>query len=195
MLMIQVSFKLPTRQLQQLDDALRRMPAQVGRQLQYRTVVALRQAVRDELATEPPPPKYPIRWKTAKQRIYMLNYYPGERPHRRSHHLVHSWGVWAEAGQSSRYQSVYGRKPRRARQMVSVAPEFLANGGEITVGVANYADYATFVQGHWQQPFHEYTGWPQLEERGNQLKQTVQQEVNKTWSDIIRSGVLKKRGG
>lgn len=113
--------------------------------------------VKAELTKEPPRPHYPIKWKSEKQRRYVMMLLKATahlpqparleamlagyidpvalrqnkfRPYDRSGTLTASWEVKAETTPKS--------------------------GG---IQMANYAPYAVFVQGVWQQPFHAETPW------------------------------------
>jgi hypothetical protein len=98
----------------------------------------LRARVRKDLGTQPGKPKYPIRWKSERQRraFFATDGFGGGIPTRRSGALARGWQV-----------------------------EFTGTGTVGTVEIYNDVPYTRFVQGNDAQPFHLDTGWPQAAPR------------------------------
>jgi hypothetical protein len=84
------------------------------------------------LRVEPPPPRYPFRWASQKQRraFFATNGFGRGIPTRRTHDAAQGW-----------------------RTIFSATP----TGGE--VAIENPVKYAEFVFGPRQQPGHADTGW------------------------------------
>lgn len=97
-------------------------------------VNARRRLILERLQTEPGPPQYPIRWKSERQRRYVMWLLRalGNLPYVRTHALSQAWVV----------RVLFNQKDR---------------GG--TVEIANPSDVAQFVYGPHQQPYHIDTGW------------------------------------
>ena len=87
------------------------------------------------IVQEPGPPKYPIRWKSEKQRraFFATDGFGGGIPYKRTHQLVAAWKV-----------------------------EVIARRDESVLIIENEANAAQYVYGPDQQPFHADTGWPEL---------------------------------
>lgn len=94
-------------------------------------VNARRRLIRERLQTEPGPPQYPIRWKSERQRRFVMWLLRtlGNLPYVRTHALSQAWIV----------RVLFNQKDR---------------GG--TVELSNPAEAAPFVYGPHQQPYHEY---------------------------------------
>ena len=97
-----------------------------------RTVKRLGASTVQKLATQPGKPKYPIRWKTERQRraFFATNGFGRGIPTTRTNTLSSAWTV----------------------QVIDIP-----DGQEAQV--VNNTPYASFVQGVDQQPFHLDTGW------------------------------------
>jgi hypothetical protein len=93
----------------------------------------LRKRLIDDLSVEPPKPTYPLRWKSDKQRRYVMAKLRAENnlPYQRTGALIKAWKV-------------------------VLTPD--ADGSIMTV--SNNAPAARYVVGDDQQPFHIDTGWP-----------------------------------
>lgn len=85
-----------------------------------------------KLRVEPPPPKYPLVWTSAKQRraFFATNGFGKGIPYRRTHDLANNW------------RTVFIATP---------------TGGEMAV--VNSAPESDYVQGEKQQIMHQITGW------------------------------------
>ncbi len=84
---------------------------------------------------EPPRPDYPIRWKSEKQRRFVMAKLrrEGNLPYRRTHELVRSWTLDTKLSE-----------------------------GVLTLEVGNTAPHAEFVYGPYQQPF--LNKWPNAQD-------------------------------
>lgn len=85
-----------------------------------------------ELGIEPPPPDYPLRWASEKQRraFFATDGFGRGIGAERTHALSQGWKVDVQGS------AFFG------------------------LDIYNTKDYARFVQGDDQQPFHIDTGWP-----------------------------------
>jgi hypothetical protein len=86
-----------------------------------------------KLQTEPGKVKYPIKWKSEKQRraFFATNGFGKGIPTRRNHKLVQGWKL-----------------------VVTYLPDAIAQ-----VAFTNPVSYRRYVTGRDQQPFHAITGW------------------------------------
>lgn len=96
-----------------------------------------RTLILQRLRQEPGKPRYPLRWKSERQRRYVmwLLRSTGNLPYERSHKLARGWEVSVTFNQKDR-------------------------GGTVTL--YNPSDIAQYVYGPSQQPYHADTGWPLL---------------------------------
>lgn len=128
-------------QVQIEADVMRAWKAQLERapgvmqEAGSRVIRAHGQNFLDELKRTPGPVKYPIRWKSERQRRYVMAKLRRENnlPYRRTGRLSAGWKVFSNT-----------------RGYIS------------EIAVTNDVDYMPFVQGDFAQPFHLDTGWPQF---------------------------------
>lgn len=120
---------IPNNAAQQLQRALSRIVA--------RDVIPdIERGLQRTLMIEPGAPKYPLRWKSEKQRRYVMAKLRRENnlPYKRTGQLAASWLVWTTSDRNSG-----------------------------VVGIENAASAARWVYTDDQQPFHQDTGWPRME--------------------------------
>lgn len=119
-----------------------------------------------ELETEPPKPTYPLRWKSDKQRKFVMAKLraEGNLPYRRTGKIRQSW-----------------------------VTELVRNGASFSFIVANTAPASVFLYGslaqnrtaalRFQQPFHQDTGWQAATDTvsywQNALNEDFAQNLNK----------------
>lgn len=101
-----------------------------------RSAEALAEWTRQAMMKAPGPAVHPIQWKSVRQRRY---YFAMRR----------------KAGLPAKYAR--GSDPQSQHLSQSWKVESL--GGYRGVSLVNEASYAVFVQGEYQQPFHDNTGW------------------------------------
>lgn len=113
--------------------------------------------LRETLRREPPRPTYPLRWKSAKQRRYVMAKLRRENnlPYRRTHVLAQSWDIRVT---------------------------FNRSGG--TISAENPTDYAGFVYGPQQQPFHEDTGWPNADVALLEAQERFENKLIEGWHTL-----------
>lgn len=168
--MIEVEVTVPSEALERLNDAIRFMAERVVEIVEQDVVRELRSYAKRELAREPGEPQYPLNWKSEKQRIYMLNYAEVERPYQRTHELASSWDIMFGVGGMAVSYGIWTGRPVGTAQMAglvsaaSVRRAIASGEATLSISLANWADYAQFVIGEWQQPFHADTGWPAVAE-------------------------------
>lgn len=130
--MIKFSSDIPFDIFDAIQEQAQRLPALVKRGLP-RVTRPIDRRMLGELQAEPGSPRYPIRWKSERQRraFFATNGFGRGIPTRRTGAMIRSWRV---------------------------ITTFDANGGEIIAG--NDSPYVDFVQGNRAQPFH-IDRWPQ----------------------------------
>lgn len=132
--MIKVKVTVDTDILDAIADTAQKSPKLM--QTAYdRATRRLRTRIVNTLTAEPGPPVYPIRWKSEKQRRYVIAKLREDDnlPYQRTHALSAGWKAVIE-------------------------PD--GEGGIMTV--SNKSPIAQFVQGDYAQPFHLQSGWPQV---------------------------------
>lgn len=117
--------------LEALSDHAQRLPA-LTQAAYARAIRPLNNRVLNEIKTVPGAPKYPIRWKSDRQRraFFASNGFGKGIPSQRTGTLLKNW-------------KIVGVK--------------LKDGGGVLL--ENKTPYMEFVQGTDQQPFHHDTGW------------------------------------
>lgn len=107
-----------------------------------------------ELSTEPGRPTYPLRWKSAKQRRYVMRKLRSENnlPYQRTHELAKNWRVITDFKKDI-----------------------------MTVIAENRTKSAVFVQGDYAQPFHLDTGWPQSAPIYIKYQELMTDDLIQTW--------------
>jgi len=131
--LISVGVLVPLDILAAIDDQMGKTPRLM--QVAFkREVSRLRTQILVELAVEPGPPKYPLRWKSNRQRRAVMAKLrsEGNLPYQRTHRLVRGWRA-----------------------------DYLDTSDGGLMRVYNEAPYAEFVQGDNAQPFHLDSGWVQ----------------------------------
>lgn len=123
-----------------------------------RVTARLRTRILKELRTVPPPPKYPLRWKTERQRRYVMKKLraEGNLPYQRTGELAQGW-------------------------MVDHIPEG-DNGGLLSV--YNNVPYARFVQGYDMQPFHIDSGWKDAQMVVSDARVEAESVLISTWFTV-----------
>lgn len=139
--------------LDAIDDAATRAPKLV--ESAYRRAVrGVGQRAVKALAQAPGPVKYPIRWKSERQRraFFATNGFGKGIPYRRSGELSAGW----------KYRVITDR-----------------DGGALTV--FNDVSYTRFVQGDDAQPFHLNTGWVQAAPTLRRFEAEAEDILIETW--------------
>lgn len=125
----------------------------------------LRSRIVTALSTEPGPPNYPIRWKSEKQRRYVMAKLKeeGNLPYQRTHALAEGWK--AEVAQDG-------------------------EGGIMTV--SNKSPIARYVQGDDAQPFH-LDRWTQVGNVISDARVEAEETLIQTWFTVtdIDAGVIR----
>lgn len=111
-----------------------------------------------ELSTEPGSPRYPLRWKSDRQRRYVMAKLrrEGNLPYQRTHKLAKSWRA-----------------------------DIRATGAEGWLEIRNDTPDARFVQGDDVQPFHLDTGWPQAAEVFVKYEELMVDDLIQTWYALV----------
>ena len=119
-----------------------------------RQVVRVRPKLLSKLRAYPGAPKYPLRWKSARQRraFFATNGFGGGIPYQRTGKLGAGWNI-------------------------DITP--LAEGGQVVL--SNTQSYMPFVQGDSTQPFHLDTGWPQMGPIVAEIRQELDDRLVETW--------------
>lgn len=111
-----------------------------------------------ELKAQPGPPRYPIRWKTARQRraFFATDGFGRGIPTQRTGALSRGWQV-----------------------------DYTQSGLSGQVEIYNDADHARYVQGDDAQPFHLDTGWPQAAPIMVRTQDELTDALINTWFAIV----------
>lgn len=114
--------------------------------------------VRAELRTEPPPPTYPLQWKSQRQRRYVLAKLrrEGNLPYQRTGRLLRGWEVSYNTD----------------------------NFGGL-LEVENDTSYARYVQGDDAQPMHLATGWTQAAEVVAKYREEAEDALIETFFTVV----------
>ena len=131
--MIRLGVLVPTDILEAISDQIGRTPRLM--QTAYkRQLSRLRSQILADLRQEPGKPRYPLRWKSERQRRFVMAKLSreGNLPYQRTHRLSKGWDI------------VFTDT---------------ADGG--VMSAFNETPYARFVQGDDAQPFHLDTNWIQ----------------------------------
>lgn len=161
--MISVTLTVDADILEAIDVAARDAPKLM--QTAYdRQTRRLRSQLKEELAAYPPQPKYPLRWKSDRQRRYVMALLrrTNNLPYKRTNRLGKGWKVTVVSDN--------------------------ANG---VLMVENEVSYARFVQGDDAMPYHLDTQWPQLAPIISEFREQAEERLIQTWFSIIdpRAGV------
>lgn len=134
--MISVTTLLDTDVLDAVRETARESRAAMRRELGKLARGSLANALLRELSREPGRPNYPLRWKSKRQRRYVMALLreTNNLPYRRTHRLAQGWRV--------------------------VLDDLVEGAGVIRV--ENDSRIAPYVQGDFAQPYHLDTGWPQM---------------------------------
>lgn len=120
------------------------------------------QRLEKEVTPYPGAVKYPVRWKSAKQRraYFASNGFGRGIPSRRTGKLQKSWRITF--------------KP-------------IARGGDGSISIFNAADYAGFVIGIDQQPFHADTGWKMVQTNPAvaKIQRDLTDDLSELWLTIL----------
>jgi len=128
-------------QVQNDTDVLQAWRAQLSKtpalmqEAQARVLRTYRQDIIDDLTNYPGKPRYPLRWKSERQRRYVMAKLRRENnlPYRRTGQLAAGWRVVSNT-----------------------------RGDIGEIAILNSTAYVRYVQGDDAQPFHRDTGWPQF---------------------------------
>lgn len=154
--MYSAKITVPTDVLDAIADTARRSPKLM--QTAYeRATRRLRSQMLEKLREEPGKPKYPIRWKSERQRRYVLAKLreDGNLPYERTGALLKAWRVVMEADGS---------------------------GGIMTV--ENTSPSARYVVGDDAQPFHLDTGWVQGADVVSEFRPVAEDILIETWFTV-----------
>lgn len=129
--MFKSAYQFDTAALDLADRRVNASPKLMQRAMK-RQQPRLRRRVLKIVAVEPGPPRYPLRWESAKQRRFVMRKLrlEGNLPYRRTHELVNAWDAKFE---------------------------FTEDDGAFVV--ENTSAKARWVVGEDQQRYHADTGW------------------------------------
>lgn len=117
------------------------------------------------LSTEPEGPRYPIQWKSAKQRkaYFASNGFGKGIPYKRDHALARGW--------------------KTSLQLTTRKASSFA--------VFNDEDFAQFVQGEHAQPFH-VDRWPQINDHLTELNERAEDAAINAWFESCETVAMTK---
>jgi hypothetical protein len=150
--------------LEALEEAIEKAPRTVNVVINQRILGDLYQRILTLVGPYPGSPRYPIRWKSERQRRYVMAKLrrEGNLPYRRSNRLQQSWEVEAKGLPDG----------------VEITATNTAQDSEGTF----YAQYVVFED---QQPFHADTGWPRADFIGEQLADELADELIDLYFEVI----------
>ena len=151
--MIQANVTVDIDVLEAIADAAKTAPRRMNKAYKRR-IKTIRQNVLDELRETPGKPHYPLRWKSERQRKFVMAKLRREKnlPYKRSGALEAGWTTHIRDQKDGAVFEVYNRLP-----------------------------YARFVQGDDAQPFHLDTGWPQVADIVSKWREKATDELIETW--------------
>lgn len=154
--MFKAKVTIATDVLDAIDDAARQSPKLMQTAFR-RATRRLRSRMLADLRKTPGRPHYPLRWKSEKQRRFVMAKLraEGNLPYQRTGRLEASWYVEFE-------------------------PD--ADGGLFVVG--NEASYARYVVGDDAQPFHLDTGWVQGADVVSDYRVEAEEVLIQTWFTV-----------
>lgn len=154
--MIKIKIDVPTDVFIALQEQATKLPALVNKAIE-RQGANIRKRMLDELQKEPSKPKYPIRWKSERQRraFFATNGFGGGIPYRRTGRLAANWKVRIVFDQA---------------------------GGSISA--VNDTPYANYVQGDDAQPMHLASGWPQAAPIFVRYSELLKDNLIETWHTV-----------
>jgi hypothetical protein len=114
-----------------------------------------------ELSTEPGKPRYPIRWKSQRQRRFVM-------------------AMLRRIGQAD---TGYIRTHRLSQGWTIVLDDITASTGVFRIVNNNRA--VPYVQGDFAQPYHLDTGWPQAAPVIRKYEDQLQSEVIDVWHRVV----------
>lgn len=146
-------------------DAIREAAAKSPRLLQTalkRRLTRVKSRLLDELRTEPDKPTYPLRWKSQRQRIFVIAKLrrEGNLPYKRT----------------GKYLSAF-----------KVSEDTDTDSG--VLAVENATPYARFVGGDDQQPMHIDTGWTFVPPVIAKYREIAENELIDVWFTVVDGAI------
>jgi hypothetical protein len=156
--MYKVTVTVDTDVLQALEDAYAKSPRTIKTFLNRSLLPQYIKRIQQQWTPYPGAVRYPIQWASDKQRraYFATNGFGGGIPYRRTRNLQKSWVF---------------------------AIDDYPGGAEISIG--NTADYARYVIGAEQQPFHSNTGWPRIDDEAAALTNELTDDVIDLYFQIM----------
>lgn len=156
--MIDVRVTVDTDVLRALEETYRKSPRTIKTYLNRSLLPHYLKRIQQQWTPYPGAVRYPIEWKSDKQRraFFATNGFGGGIPYRRTRYLQQSW---------------------------MFAIDDYPDGAEIRIG--NEADYARYVIGTDQQPFHHNTGWPRIDDEAAALTGELTDDVIDLYFQIM----------
>ncbi len=156
--MIRVRTVTDTDVLDAIRETAKQAPAMMRRKLGAIARGPRAQRLIVRLSTEPGRPRYPLRWKSAKQRRYVMAKLreSGSLPYERTHAIARGWSVTLDSIQEGRGAFI----------------------------VSNPARGAEYVQGDFAQPFHLDTGWVQAAPVIQEFAAGFESDVIDAWYEV-----------
>lgn len=155
--MIKTELIIDTDVLDALGESLRAMPETMRKTVNKIVLPKVRDRARQTLAQPIPPVRYPLRWKSAKQRraFFATNGFGHGIPYQRTGRLQTGWRV-----------------------------ETTPVDAGLAIELRNDTPYARYVVGNEQQPFHQDTGWYLADEVTLALSDYANNEIIEAWAVV-----------
>ena len=155
--MIGARIRLEVKPLLALADTVQRSPTTV-RARYARRVKPLMDKLLAALKDEPGKPHYPLKWKNKRQKrkVMRLLRLADNLPYERQHELIKLW-----------------------------KPIFRPVGTGGRVEFNNVSPVMEYVQGEWQQPFHDETGWAVVDDLLVRARPEAETLLVQSWFSVI----------
>jgi hypothetical protein len=164
--MIRTQAQTPLPFLRKMDARVARIPG-VFTTAWQRQQGRIRSYAKRVLRVKPGKPKYPIKWKSERQRraFFATDGFGRGIPTKRTDVMIDAWDVKFKA---------------------------TTTGGQLTL--INDTPYAEFVVGDDQQPFHKESGWYQVEDKVQQINTFAADTLESVWvtSTDIFAGIPQR---
>lgn len=143
--------------IRDINDTVKEAPRKMRPKLAAIASRVKIEVVQQRLAIEPRKPRYPLRWKSQKQKRFVMALLrrTNNLPYQRTNELL------------SRYSVDYG-----------------ASDQEGTLAINNRSPKARWVIGDDAQPFHLDTGWVQIAPVIAEYRPIVEQWLTDAWVDV-----------
>ena len=180
----------PVKEMEALSRRVEQQPIETLRRIEDLVLPEVQAIVQERLATEPPPPTYPLNWLSAQQRIAAIlaikEKQRGKLPYKRTHRLSGGWRLMLTAGTMSiAYTPTQAASGQAFKAGLGETKRFGAEGGDTSIALRNPTPWTKYVQGLQRQQFHEDTGWQKMDDVREEVQQRAQPLIVQAWQESI----------